>query len=214
MKKHLFNALLLLLALFTAFPANAQEFTSAPKATPEEAVTALLNRIGGNGAADRFEIVIDANLAENGKDVFVITAQNGKPCIKGNSQLSVATGINWYLNHVAHINLTWNNLTTDLVTVELPLPVGEDKHVSSAKYRYDFNTCTFSYSMAFWTWERWQQEIDWMALHGINAPLNLVGLDVVTRNFLKELGVSDADIAAYIAGPGFIAWFAMNNLEG
>lgn len=214
MKKYLFHALLLLLALFTAFQANAQEFTSAPKATPEEAITALLNRIGGNGAADRFEIVINANLAENGKDVFVITAQNGKPCIKGNSQLSVATGINWYLNHVAHINLTWNNLTTDLVNIELPLPVGEDKHVSSAKYRYDFNTCTFSYSMAFWTWERWQKEIDWMALHGINAPLNLVGLDVVTRNFLKELGMSDSDIAAYIAGPGFIAWFAMNNLEG
>ena len=214
MKKYLFHALLLLITLFTALPANAQEFTSAPKATPEEAVTALLNRIGGNGAADRFEIVIDANLAEGGKDVFVITAQDGKPCIKGNSQLSVATGINWYLNHVAHINLTWNNLTTDLVSIDLPVPTGEDKHVSSAKYRYDFNTCTFSYSMAFWTWERWQKEIDWMALHGINAPLNLVGLDVVTRNFLKELGMSDTDIAAYIAGPGFIAWFAMNNLEG
>ncbi|MBO7301728.1 MAG: hypothetical protein J6U58_03365, partial [Bacteroidaceae bacterium] len=68
--------------------------------------------------------------------------------------------------------------------------------------------------MAFWTWDRWQKEIDWMALHGINAPLNLVGLDVVTRKFLKELGVSENDIDAYIAGPGFIAWFAMNNLEG
>ncbi|MDO5461385.1 MAG: alpha-N-acetylglucosaminidase TIM-barrel domain-containing protein [Bacteroidales bacterium] len=119
------------------------------------------------------------------------------------------------MNHYAHINLTWNNLTTDLSQVTtLPLPASEEKHVSSAKYRYDFNTCTFSYSMAFWTWDRWQKEIDWMALHGINAPLNLVGLDVVTRNFLKELGMSDSDIAAYIAGPGFIAWFAMNNLEG
>lgn len=210
MKKCFVYLMLLLLAVLTAQPSSAQ----APTATPEEAVTALLNRIGGNGAADKFEIVIDSNLAENGKDVFVITAQNGKPCIKGNSQLSVATGINWYLNHVAHINLTWNNLTTDLVNIDLPVPVGEDKHVCNTTYRYDFNTCTFSYSMAFWTWERWQKEIDWMALHGINAPLNLVGLDVVTRNFLKELGVSDSDINAYIAGPGFIAWFAMNNLEG
>ena len=211
MKKNFFLTLVLaLVALFSIETATAQ----APVDSPEEAITGLLNRIGGNGAADRFEIVIDASLAQDGKDVFVITSQNSKPCIKGNTQLSVATGINWYLNHVAHINLTWNNLTTDLVNVELPLPVGEDKHVSSAKYRYDFNTCTFSYSMAFWTWERWQKEIDWMALHGINAPLNLVGLDVVTRNFLKELGMSDSDIAAYIAGPGFIAWFAMNNLEG
>ena len=210
MKKSFIYLTLLLLAIFTTQPTAAQ----APAATPQEAITALLNRIGGSGAADRFEIVIDTNLAEDGKDVFVITAQNGKPCIKGNSQLSVATGINWYLNHYAHINLTWNNLTTDLSQVTLPVPESEDKHISSAKYRYDFNTCTFSYSMAFWTWERWQKEIDWMALHGINAPLNLVGLDVVTRNFLKELGMSDSDIAAYVAGPGFIAWFAMNNLEG
>ena len=209
-KNFLLTLVLLLLAIFTAQPTAAQ----APVATPAEAITALLNRIGGDGAADKFEIVIDDSLAEDGKDVFVITAQNGKPCIKGNTQLSVATGINWYLNHYAHINLTWNNLTTDLVSIDLPVPTGEDKHVCNTTYRYDFNTCTFSYSMAFWTWERWQKEIDWMALHGINAPLNLVGLDVVTRNFLKELGMSDSDIAAYIAGPGFIAWFAMNNLEG
>ena len=189
-------------------------WAQAPVATPAEAITGLLNRIGGNGAADLFEVVIDANLAENGKDVFVITSQNGKPCIKGNTQLSVATGINWYLNHYAHINLTWNNLTTDLSKVTLPVPGSEEKHVCNTTYRYNFNTCTFSYSMAFWTWERWQKEIDWMALHGINAPLNLVGLDVVTRKFLRELGVSENDINAYIAGPGFIAWFAMNNLEG
>lgn len=210
MKKTFIYSLLLLLVLFAVRPVAAQ----APTATAEEAITGLLNRIGGSGAADRFEIMIDASLAEDGKDVFVITAQNGMPCIKGNNQLSVATGINWYLNHYAHINLTWNNLTTDLSKVTLPLPESEEKHVSSAKYRYDFNTCTFSYSMAFWTWDRWQKEIDWMALHGINAPLNLVGLDVVTRNFLRELGVSESDIDAYIAGPGFIAWFAMNNLEG
>ena len=210
-KSYLLTLVLIFAALFTTQVAAVAQ---APTATAEEAVTALLNRIGGAGAADKFEIVIDENLAENGKDVFVITSQNGKPCIKGNTQLSVATGINWYLNHYAHINLTWNNLTTDLTNVDLPVPTGEEKHVSNATYRYDFNTCTFSYSMAFWTWERWQQEIDWMALHGINAPLNLVGLDVVTRKFLEELGVSESDIDAYIAGPGFIAWFAMNNLEG
>ncbi|MBR4848161.1 MAG: alpha-N-acetylglucosaminidase C-terminal domain-containing protein [Bacteroidaceae bacterium] len=210
MKNRILTILLLLVTLFTASTVKAQ----APKATPQEAITGLLNRIGGEGAADKFKIVIDASLAQDGKDVFVITAQDGKPCIKGNSQLSVATGINWYLNHHAHINLTWNNLTTDLSAVTLPVPTTEEKHVCNTTYRYDFNTCTFSYSMAFWTWERWQQEIDWMALHGINAPLNLVGLDVVTRKFLRELGVSENDINAYIAGPGFIAWFAMNNLEG
>ena len=211
MRRNLFVTLIL--ALLVVLMPQAVE-AQTPVATPQEAIAGLLNRIGGNGAADKFEVVIDAGLAQNGKDVFVITSFNGKPCIKGNNQLAVATGINWYLNHYAHINLTWNNLTTDLSKVELPVPAGEEMHVCNTAYRYNFNTCTFSYSMAFWTWERWQQEIDWMALHGINAPLNLVGLDVVTRNFLRELGVSESDINAYIAGPGFIAWFAMNNLEG
>ena len=210
MKKH-FYLIALLVALFTTQVAVAQ----APVATPEEAIEGLLTRIGGASAPGMFEIVIDETLDDaNGKDVFVITAQNSKPCIKGNNQLSVATGINWYLNHYAHINLTWNNLTTDLSLVTLPVPESEEVHECNTTYRYNFNTCTFSYSMAFWTWERWQNEIDWMALHGINAPLNLVGLEVVTRNFLEELGVSEADIDAYIAGPGFMAWFAMNNLEG
>ena len=211
MKKNFFLTLLLaVVALFSIETSTAQ----APVDSPEQAITGLLNRIGGNGAANKFEIVIDANLAEGGKDVFIIAPGSGKPCIKGNSQLSVATGINWYLNHHAHINLTWNNLTTDLVNAILPVPTSEEKHVCNTTYRYDFNTCTFSYSMAFWTWERWQKEIDWMALHGINAPLNLVGLDVVTRKFLRKLNYAEDKINAYIAGPGFIAWFAMNNLEG
>ena len=110
MKKRILTIVLLIVTLFTANTVNAQ----APTATPEEAITGLLNRIGGDGAANLFEIVIDADLAENGKDVVIIAPGNGKPCIKGNTQLSVATGINWYLNHYAHVNLTWNNLTTDL----------------------------------------------------------------------------------------------------
>ena len=141
----------LILALLVVLIPQAVE-AQTPVATPQEAVAGLLNRIGGKGATDKFEIVIDASLAQDGKDVFIITSLNGKPCIKGNTQLSVATGINWYLNHYAHINLAWNNLTTDFSTVELPVPSSEEVHVCNTTYRYNFNTCTFSYSMAFWTW--------------------------------------------------------------
>ena len=129
MKKTFLISFLLTLLL------TVSAWAQAPVATPEQAITGLLNRIGGDGAANKFEIVIDANLVEDGKDVFIITSQNGKPCIKGNTQLSVTTGINWYLNHHAHINLTWNNLTTDLSQVTLPVPSAEEKHVSNAKYR-------------------------------------------------------------------------------
>ena len=35
--------------------------------------------------------------------------------------------------------------------------------------------CACSYSMAYWDWPRWEAEIDWMALHGINLPLAFTG---------------------------------------
>ena len=180
-----------------------------------QAVADLLNRIGGEGTSDRFVTTVDATMAQNGKDVFTITAQDGKPCIKGSSTLAVTTGINWYLNHYAHVNLAWNNLTTNLSGVTLPTPTQAETHTCSADYRYYLNYCTFSYSMSTWTWERWEQEIDWMALHGINMPLQIVGLDVVWKKLLtQDLGYTSAEANKFIAGPCFQAWWGMNNLEG
>lgn len=187
----------------------------ATETTNPQAVTKLLNRIGGDGTSDRFVTIVNNALSTDGKDIFVITAQDGKPCIKGNSIIAVTTGINWYLNHYAHVNLTWNQLTTDLSKVTLPVPTGEETHKCSVDYRYYLNYCTFSYSMSTWTWDRWQKEIDWMALHGINIPLQIVGLDVVWYRLLTEKYKYSAEEAnAFIAGPCFQAWWGMNNLEG
>ena len=119
MRKHLFHAMLLVLAIFSA---TSSVKAQMPKATPEEAITALLNRIGGDGTATRFNIVIDETLDDaNGKDVFIITSNKSKPCIKGNNQLSVATGINWYLNHQIipndRILFLYENTTSGLDTL-------------------------------------------------------------------------------------------------
>ncbi len=175
------NRITAMVLCIVALPLLAMAQTKSP-----QAVENLLNRIGGAGAADKFVTVLDQSLATDGEEVFIITTQSGKPCIKGSTISAITTGIGWYLNHTAHINLTWNNLTTDLVGMTLPLPKGEERHTCTAPYRYYLNYCTFSYSMSTWTWERWQQEIDWMALHGINMPLQIVGLDVLWRNLLVE----------------------------
>ncbi len=205
MRKGVLGALLM---LFFVSASVAQEMLN-PKA-----VSDMLDRIGGKGASELFVTVVDDGLSSDGCDLFIITSRDGKPCVKGNSILAVTTGINWYLNHYAHVNLTWNCMRADLSTLKLPLPANDELHKCSADYRYYLNYCTFSYSMAFWTWERWQQEVDWMALHGINMPLVLVGLETVWRDVLTEIGYTKAEINEFVAGPGFMAWFAMNNLEG
>ena len=183
-------------------------------------VVDLVNRIGGEGTADKFKFVHDPSINSK-QETFVLGAEDGKILIKGTTISAITTGLGWYLNNVAKINIAWNSLNEKTVSgaayadlSNLPLPATEETHTSDAKYRYYLNTCTFGYSMTSWTWKRWQQEIDWMALHGINMPLQLVGMEEVWRKFLINQGYSETDAKAFVAGPAFIAWWAMNNLEG
>lgn len=171
-------------------------------------ITGLLERID-KGASRKF--VIERLKGE--KDFFELDQKGNKVVVRGNNYVSIATGINWYLKYYAGINLSWNGMKADLPEV-LPPVLKKERHETDLKLRYDFNYCTFSYSMAFWDWKRWEQEIDWMALHGINLPLAMVGTDVVWKNVLEELGYTRKEINAFIAGPGFQAWWLMNNLEG
>lgn len=171
-------------------------------------ITGLLERID-KGASRKFVI----ERLKGKKDFFELDQKGNKVVVRGNNYVSIATGINWYLKYYAGINLSWNGMQADLPEV-LPPVLKKERHETDLKLRYDFNYCTFSYSMAFWDWKRWEQEIDWMALHGINLPLAMVGTDVVWKNVLEELGYTREEINAFIAGPGFQAWWLMNNLEG
>jgi len=68
--------------------------------------------------------------------------------------------------------------------------------------------------MPFWDKQRWQKEIDWMALHGINAALTITGTDAVWDATLRELGYPEEKADSFIAAPAYQAWWLMNNLEG
>ncbi len=200
---------------FFVLLAGALFSAAMPAATQRDTViAALLERIGGRGAAERFVWEVRPEMGARGRDVFEIAARGGKPYVAGSSVLAVATGIGWYLNHTAGVNLTWSCPRADLARRPLPLPGGRERREARVAGRYYLNYCTFSYSAAFWGWERWQQEIDWMALHGVNMPLVAVGIDAVWRDVLRELGYGEADVGRFVAGPAHQAWWLMNNLEG
>lgn len=169
----------------------------------------LLERID-KGASKKFKTEL---VASADKDFFEIDQDQRHIVIRGNTWVNIATGINWYLKYHVGIHLAWNNMTAKLPDA-LPRPKQKERHETNLRLRYDFNYCTFSYSMAFWDWERWQKEIDWMALHGINMPLAIVGEECVWRNMLLKLGYTEEEIGKFIAGPAFLAWWEMNNLEG
>lgn len=174
-------------------------------ATPIEG---LLERID-KGASRK----IMTETVRSDRDFFEITSKDGKPLIRGNNYVSIASGINWYLKYSVGVHLTWNSMHASLPAT-LPLVQEVKRHETDIKHRYYLNYCTLSYSMAFWDWKRWEQELDWMALHGINICLDIVGTDVVWRNVLLKLGYTKDEANQFIAGPAFQAWWLMNNLEG
>ncbi|MBM6759365.1 alpha-N-acetylglucosaminidase [Bacteroides mediterraneensis] len=171
-------------------------------------VDGLLERICP-GSSHKFII----QLQKGGNDFFELDQKGNKVVIRGNNYVNIATGLNWYLKYYAGIHLSWNGMTAQLPESlpKVDTPLRKETNLS---LRYDFNYCTYSYTMAFWDWNRWEKEIDWMALHGINLPLAAVGQECVWKNMLAKLGYTKEEINKFIAGPAFLAWWAMNNLEG
>ena len=171
-------------------------------------VAALLERVSP-GSSKNFIL----EEVKSPEDFFEISAIDGRPAIRANNTVNLAAGLNWYLKYYPHIHLSWNNMEAKIPDV-LPLPKKTERHTTDALQRYYLNYCTHSYSMAFWDWARWQKEIDWMALHGINMPLAITGTDLVWRNTMRRLGYSKKEADEFVAGPAFQAWWLMNNLEG
>lgn len=73
---------------------------------------------------------------------------------------------------------------------------------------------TFSYTTAFWTWEEWETQLDWLALHGVNLPLAWVGQEKILVDVFQEIGLTDAEIATFLSGPAFQAWNRFGNIQG
>ncbi|MCM4155741.1 alpha-N-acetylglucosaminidase [Gramella sp. AN32] len=162
------------------------------------------------GIADHF--IVEFIPKEGGKDVYELESRNNKIVLRGNDGVSIASALNLYLKYYTHSSITWNGVNLNL---SKPLPVVPEKirNVSPHKYRYYLNYCTYNYSMSWWNWERWQWEIDWMALNGINMPLSITGQNAIHRRVYKDLGLTDKDLESFFSGPAYFAWFWMGNLD-
>jgi len=176
-----------------------------------QSITGLIERIIGEELASK--VTIEQIDSEDGYDVFEIESRSDSLIIKGSSGVAVSSGFYWYLKHVCKSHLSWcgNRVHVPYPFPEVSIPV---RKVTPYKFRYYLNYCTHSYSMAFWDWERWQKEIDWMALNGINLVLSLVGQEEVWRRTLLKLGYTEAECKAFLCGPAYFAWQWMQNMTG
>ena len=67
--------------------------------------------------------------------------------------------------------------------------------------------------MTWWPWERWERELDWMALNGINLALAFAGQELAAQHAFARFGLSEQDMASFFSGPAFLAWQRMVRAE-
>ncbi len=147
------------------------------------------------------------------KETFTLRSEGDQLIVEASNANAAAVGVNWYLKYYCHRNMS--HLGDNLEPLmELPVLTEPVTRETGAQYRYALNYCTYNYSMSFYTWEDWERELDWMALNGVNLMLVANGAEAVWQNTLRRLGYTEQEIADYIAGPAYTAWWLMGNLEG
>ncbi|AQT68080.1 putative Fe-S protein [Anaerohalosphaera lusitana] len=195
-------ALVLPMFAITA-PASADPLDAAQgvilRNTPDHADQFILEQIPEVDGRDVFEIDID-----HSKDKIIL---------KGSSAVAISSAYNWYLRYVANCNISWCGTQLDL-PAKLPQSDETIRKESPYKHGYYLNYCTLNYTMSFWDWSRWEKELDYMAMQGIDLALAPVGVEAVWQETLKNYNFTDEEIKEFICGPSFFAWWLMGNLEG
>jgi hypothetical protein len=176
-------------------------------------MSALAGRVIGEKWKGFFVFELN-DTAGNGLDAFELEYIDGKVVIRGRNGVSMASGFNYYLKNYARVN--YNPLFAGNTDMPEVLPAFNGKITKRTNYdkRYALNFCTFSYTMAFWGWAEFEVYLDYAAMNGVNLMLQLVGQEEVLVRFLENFGYTIDDVLEYISGPGYFAWFYMQNMTG
>lgn len=184
----------------------------APMA-PADTVSAARGLIGRvlPGSADLF--AVEHIPQENSLDVFEVESVGEKTVLRGSSGVAAASALNWYLRHYCHVQVSWRG---GPVSLPDPPPRLEQKvrKTTPFDWRYCFNYCCFSYSMAWWDWPEWERAIDWMAMNGVNMPLAVTGQESVWREVGRSLGLGKADMDQFFVGPAYLPFGWMGCMDG
>ncbi|CAL4930936.1 unnamed protein product [Urochloa decumbens] len=140
--------------------------------------------------------------------------------IQGTTGVELVSGLHWYLKYWCGVHISWDK-TGGAQLASVPAP-GSLPHVKGegvkierpVPWNYYQNVVTSSYSFVWWDWKRWEKEIDWMALQGINLPLAFTGQEAIWQKVFKTFNVTDRDLDDFFGGPAFLAWARMGNLHG
>lgn len=141
------------------------------------------------------------------KTYYEYSVKNGILQITGSDNVALCRGFYDYVKSNGLGMYTWsgNNIQLPKLLPNSSLV----KVISPFQNHYNFNVVAYGYSMPYWDWERWEQEIDWMALHGINMPLVLIAHEAIMFRVFEKFGFTADEINRYFVGPAHLPFSRM-----
>lgn len=119
---------------------------------------------------DRFNFVLQDVQGADKFDAWKVSVQGQKITITSGTTSGLTRGLLEYLRTLggdiwwSGDNFASNNLASKISDTQL---AGS----SWAEHRHFLNVVTYSYTMNWYDWSKWEYLLDWMALHGYNLPL-------------------------------------------
>ncbi len=171
-------------------------------------ITELIKR-NTPGLLDRFELITVAS--PNGKSFVRYESIDGRVCLTADCAVSMAVGYFAFLRDwcggefAADHSLRFRSfaLPKESKTIEIP-----------AAKRVCMEDTFFSCGACWWDWERWEKEIDYMAMNGVNMPLCAVGSEAVWFRTMLDAGMSEDYALTEISGPSYWGWQLSNCFFG
>ncbi|XP_043250287.1 alpha-N-acetylglucosaminidase isoform X1 [Colletes gigas] len=186
-----------------------------PQTSPEvqiKAAEGVAQRLLGTERANLFVMIVDPDLGPIGKDTFTIRKTPLDQIeIVGTSGVTVAWGLHYYLKNYCNVHVSWEGSQLELPNT---LPDVRVNVTSNDRFRYYQNVCTMGYSSAWWQWDQWERNIDWMALNGINLALAFNGQEAIWRKVYLKMNLTLHEINEHFGGPAFLPWIRMGNIRG
>jgi alpha-N-acetylglucosaminidase len=173
------------------------------------AVRQVLHRVTNDKARN---IALEMIPAEQGRDVYEYSAAGGILTIRGSSSIALCRGFYDYAraNNLGQVCWAGNQLAIPEKWPDAPVT----RLATPFEIRHAYNVVTAGYTFPYWTWERWEQELDWQAMHGFNMLMAPIATEAIGERVWLGIGLTQAEIDDNACGPAHMPWYRMGNICG
>ncbi|MFD0257334.1 alpha-N-acetylglucosaminidase [Kitasatospora indigofera] len=150
----------------------------------------------------------------SGADTYSVSGTAGAVAVRGTSPAALLTGVGWYLENVAGVDIGLPGDSTAALPAVLPAVPAPVTRAAVVPHRYALNDTDDGYSGAYRDFAAYQHEIDVLALHGVNEVFVQAGAEYPYYRALQEFGYGAEELRGWIPAPAHQSWWLLQNMSG